>query len=288
MIIIKTKNKLRSRIAEYKQDGEAINFVPTMGNLHQGHIELVNMANSFSGKTVVSIFVNPMQFNNSDDLSRYPRTLDVDIKQLELAGVDLVFAPDVESIYPLSSPEQTRTRVVVPKISELLEGKSRPGHFDGVTTVVTKLFNLVQAEHAIFGEKDFQQLALIKKMVLDLDMSVQIHGHPIIREADGLAMSSRNNNLTDRQRQQAPYLYQALKKLQAYIQQQQFEKEKTNYVKLQQQVINWLDSFGFITDYLLVADADTLLQADKNTSRRIILAATVLGEIRLLDNIYLG
>jgi len=270
-------------ITQYKKQGDSINFVPTMGNLHQGHIELVNKANSLAGKTVVSIFVNPMQFNNPDDLSRYPRTLESDIKKLQVAGVDLLFSPDVDSIYPPSLPEHSRTRVVVPEISAMLEGASRPGHFDGVSTVVTKLFNMVQADHAIFGEKDFQQLALIQKMVIDLDIPVQIHRHPIIREDDGLAMSSRNNNLSAQQRQIAPRLYQALKKLETYLQQ-----EKTNYLSLQQEVVEWLDSFGFITDYLIVADAKTLLPADKNTNTIVILAAAVLGEIRLIDNIYIG
>ncbi len=282
MLIIKTRSELRSTIKLYKQQGHAINFVPTMGNLHQGHIELVYKANSFTGITVVSIFVNPMQFNNSDDLLSYPSTLQQDIKKLELAAVDILFAPQVQSIYPLSSPQQDRTRVVIPIISEILEGKSRPGHFDGVTTVVSKLFNLVQADRAIFGEKDFQQLTLIKKMVIDLDMTVQIHGHAIIREADGLAMSSRNNNLDEKQRLQAPCLYQALQKLQQHL--QQGEK---NYIQLQLQATDWLDSHGFKTDYLIVADADTLLQADQNTKRRVILAAAILGKTRLIDNIYI-
>jgi len=283
MLIIKNKTELFKTITQYKKQGDSINFVPTMGNLHQGHIELVNKANSLAGKTVVSIFVNPMQFNNPNDLSRYPRTLESDINKLQAAGADLLFSPDVESIYPPSLPEHSRTRVVVPEISAMLEGASRPGHFDGVSTVVNKLFNMVQADHAIFGEKDFQQLALIQKMVIDLDIPVQIHRHPIIREDDGLAMSSRNNNLSAQQRQIAPRLYQALKKLETYLQQ-----EKTNYLSLQQEVVEWLDSFGFITDYLIVADAKTLLPADKNTKTIVILAAAVLGEIRLIDNIYIG
>jgi len=283
MLIIKDKTELFKTITQYKKQGDSINFVPTMGNLHQGHIELVNKANTLPGKTVVSIFVNPMQFNNPDDLSHYPRTLELDIKKLQTAGADLLFSPNVESIYPPSLPEHSRTRVVVPEISAMLEGASRPGHFDGVSTVVAKLFNMVQADQAIFGEKDFQQLALIQKMVIDLDIPVQIHRHPIIREDDGLAMSSRNNNLTDQQRQIAPHLYQALKKLETYLQQ-----GKTNYIALQQEVIEWLDSFGFITDYLIVADAKTLLPVDKNTNTIVILAAAVLGEIRLIDNIYIG
>jgi len=283
MLIIKTKRELCSAITLFKQQGESINFVPTMGNLHQGHIELVNKANSLAGKTAVSIFVNPMQFNNVDDLSRYPRTLELDIKKLQAVGVDLLFTPDVDTIYPANLPEQSRSRVVVPQISEILEGASRPGHFDGVSTVVAKLFNLLQADHAIFGEKDFQQLALIQKMVADLDMPVKIHRHPTIREVDGLAMSSRNNNLTGQQRQLAPHLYQALQKLATYLQQ-----GKTNYIELQQEVTQWLDSFGFITDYLIIADAKNLLQADKNTQTIVILVAAVLGEIRLIDNIYIG
>ena len=283
MKIIKSKTELHNTITQYKLQGQAINFVPTMGNLHQGHMELVNKANSLPGKTVVSIFVNPMQFNNPDDLSRYPRTFEEDSNKLESVGVDLLFAPDVDSIYPPALATHNRTRVVVPQISEMLEGASRPGHFDGVSTVVTKLFNLVQADHAIFGEKDFQQLALIQKMVVDLDMPVAIHRHPIIREADGLAMSSRNNNLTQSQRQIAPHLYQALQKLETYLLQ-----GKTNYIELQQELVEWLNSLGFISDYLLIADAKTLLPADKNTQTIVILVAAVLGNIRLIDNIYIG
>jgi pantoate--beta-alanine ligase len=283
MQIINSKSRLRNIISQYKLQGKSINFVPTMGNLHQGHIELVNMAKSLAGKTVVSIFVNPMQFNNADDLSRYPRTLESDIKKLEAVDVDILFAPDVDTVYPPALPEQFRTRVVVPHLSTLLEGASRPGHFDGVSTVVIKLFNLVQADHAIFGEKDYQQLALIQKMVVDLDIPVEIHRHPIIRETDGLAMSSRNNNLSEQQRKIAPRLFQALQKIETYLLQ-----GKRNYIELQQEVTQWLDSFGFMTDYLIVADAQTLLQADENSKAIVILAAAVLGDIRLIDNIYIG
>lgn len=267
----------------YKQQGAAINFVPTMGNLHHGHMELVNKAKTLAGKTVVSIFVNPMQFNNVDDLSHYPRTLERDIKKLELAEIDMLFAPDVDIIYPPSVAEQSRTRVIVPQISSILEGASRPGHFDGVSTIVVKLFNLVQADHAIFGEKDYQQLALIQKMVIDLDLPVKIHRYPTVREADGLAMSSRNNNLSERQRKLAPCLFQAIQKLETYLQQ-----GKNNFKELQQEVAGWLDSHGFMTDYLIVADAETLLQADKSTGKIVILGAAVLGDIRLIDNIYIG
>ncbi|MFK5983944.1 MAG: pantoate--beta-alanine ligase [Pseudomonadota bacterium] len=283
MLIIKDKIELSNVISQFKQQSQSINFVPTMGNLHQGHIELVNKANSLTGKTIVSIFVNPMQFNNPDDLLRYPRTLDADIQKLIDARADLLFVPDVASIYPAATTAASRTRVVVPALGDILEGESRPGHFDGVSTVVTKLFNLVQADQAIFGEKDFQQLAIIRKMVLDLDMPVQIHSHPIIRESDGLAMSSRNSRLNKQQRETAPALYQALQKLQAELQQ-----GNKNYSQLQQEISERLDSTGFITDYLMVADATTLLPADNKTKNIVLLAAVILGEIRLIDNIHLN
>jgi pantoate--beta-alanine ligase len=285
MIIIKNKSELKATISNFKEQNYAINFVPTMGNLHQGHLDLVKQAKSMQGKTIVSIFVNPMQFNNQDDLKKYPRTLDEDIKKLENSETDLLFIPDIETIYPpsldkKSSAEKSRTRVVVPVLSEILEGKSRLGHFDGVTTVVTKLFNLVQADHAIFGEKDFQQLALINKMVIDLDIPITIHSHPIVREADGLAMSSRNNRLTNQQRELAPYLYQALKKCQKSL-----HKKDTDYLNIQKQAIKWLDNKGFKTDYIIIADANTLLQADSDTQNKVILGASILGDIRLIDNI---
>jgi pantoate--beta-alanine ligase len=282
MNIIKNKSELKSTIAKFKAQSNAINFVPTMGNLHQGHIDLVKQAKNMQGKTIVSIFVNPMQFNNQADLTKYPRSLEDDIKKLENIETDLLFIPEIETIYPQSIAEKFRTRVVVPCLSEILEGKSRPGHFDGVTTVVTKLFNLVQADHAIFGEKDFQQLALIHKMVCDLDIPITVHSHPIVREVDGLAMSSRNNRLTKSQRQLAPYLYQALKKLE-----QSLNEQGIDYLKLQKQVIKWLDNKGFKTDYLIIADVETLLQADEDTQDKVILGASVLGDIRLIDNIRL-
>lgn len=282
MLLIKDKIELAKSISQFKQQSQSINFVPTMGNLHQGHIELVNKANSLTGKTIVSIFVNPMQFNNPDDLLHYPRTLDADIQKLIAVGTDLLFVPDVASIYPVATTTDSRTRVVVPELGDILEGQSRPGHFDGVSTIVTKLFNLVQADQAIFGEKDFQQLAIVRKMVLDLDMPVQIHSHPIVRETDGLAMSSRNIRLNSQQRQTAPALYQALQKLQIKIQQ-----GNKNYIQLQQEISEWLDSLGFITDYLMVVDATTLFPADNKTENLVLLAAAVLGDVRLIDNIYL-
>ncbi len=295
MIIIKNKSELRAAISNFKEQNHPINFVPTMGNLHQGHIDLVKQAKSMQGKTIVSIFVNPMQFNNQEDLTTYPRTLEEDIKKLENSETDLLFIPEIETIYPQSlakkcsaqkysdnksSAEKYRTRVVVPVLSEILEGKSRLGHFDGVTTVVTKLFNLVQADHAIFGEKDFQQLALINKMVVDLDIPITIHSHPIVREADGLAMSSRNNRLTKQQRELAPYLYQVLKNCQ-----QSLNENAMDYIQIQKQAIKWLDNKGFKTDYIIIADAETLLQADSDSKNKVILGASILGDIRLIDNI---
>ncbi len=283
MIIVKEKAQLFRIIKEYKQQSLAINFVPTMGNLHQGHIELMKKAKALSGITVASIFVNPMQFNNANDLLKYPRTPESDIQKLESVAVDLLFSPEADTIYPASLTASNRSKVVVPELGEILEGKSRPGHFDGVTTVVAKLFNLVQADNAIFGEKDFQQLAIIRKMVADLDIPVKIHSHPIIRESDGLAMSSRNNRLTKQHREKAPLLYQSLQKLRDDVQQ-----GKRTYSQLQQQTREHLDSLGFITDYISIADASTLLPANDTTADKVILAAVILAEVRLIDNIYLG
>ncbi|GAM55236.1 pantoate-beta-alanine ligase [Vibrio ishigakensis] len=194
--------ELRAQIKEYKRQGKRVGFVPTMGNLHQGHLTLVERAKEHADVVVVSIFVNPMQFGNPDDLNNYPRTLEQDLAKLEAFGTAMVFTPTPEVIYPKGLENQTF--VEVPKLSSMLEGASRPGHFRGVATIVTKLFNLVQPDVACFGEKDFQQVAVIRQMVEDLAMDIEIVPVPTVREQDNLAMSSRNNRLTAEERAIAP------------------------------------------------------------------------------------
>lgn len=200
---------LREQIKQYKRDDRRIAFVPTMGNLHEGHLTLVRKARELADVVVVSIFVNPMQFERADDLNNYPRTLDDDLSKLNAAGVELVFTPTPDIMYPYGLDKQTF--VEVPGLSHMLEGASRPGHFRGVATIVTKLFNIVQPNVACFGEKDYQQLAVIRQMVEDLCLNLEIVGVPTVREMDGLAMSSRNNLLTLDERQRAPVLARTMR-----------------------------------------------------------------------------
>ena len=200
---------LREQIKQYKRDGRKIAFVPTMGNLHEGHLTLVRKAREHADVVVVSIFVNPMQFDRSDDLNNYPRTLEDDLSKLSGEGVEIVFTPTPEVIYPEGLDKQTSIEVT--GLSNILEGASRPGHFRGVATVVTKLFNIVQPDAACFGEKDFQQLAVIRKMTEDLAMDINIVGVTTVREMDGLAMSSRNGLLTIDERQRAPVLARTMR-----------------------------------------------------------------------------
>ena len=200
---------LREQIKQFKRDGRTVAFVPTMGNLHEGHLTLVKKARELADIVVVSIFVNPMQFDRTDDLNNYPRTLEADLSKLTAEGVELVFTPTPEVMYPDGLDKQTF--VEVPGISHMLEGASRPGHFRGVSTIVTKLFNIVQPNFACFGEKDFQQLAVIRQMTTDLALDIEVVGVATVREMDGLAMSSRNSNLTIDERQRAPVLARTMR-----------------------------------------------------------------------------
>ncbi|MFA0500383.1 pantoate--beta-alanine ligase, partial [Vibrio sp. 10N.222.46.A1] len=200
---------LREQIKQFKRDGRTVAFVPTMGNLHEGHLTLVKKARELADIVVVSIFVNPMQFDRADDLNNYPRTLEADLNKLTGEGVELVFTPTPEVMYPDGLDKQTF--VEVPGISHMLEGASRPGHFRGVSTIVTKLFNIVQPDFACFGEKDFQQLAVIRQMTTDLALDIEVVGVATVREMDGLAMSSRNSNLTIDERQRAPVLARTMR-----------------------------------------------------------------------------
>ena len=289
MHIITDKTSLRQWVARCKQSGEPINFVPTMGNLHAGHMSLVSQAKNMPGKTAVSIFINPLQFDCEDDLRAYPRTWENDVRLLERYQVDMLFYPQVQEIY--GNDQEQVTRISVPQLSTRLEGASRPGHFDGVSTIVCKLFHLLQPDHAIFGEKDYQQLLIIKKMARDLDMPVQIHAHPLVREDDGLAMSSRNNRLGKQARALAPALYQALLRIKTEL-----DKGAHDYARVQQQAAEWLNQqccqqdgqqICFHSDYLLIANQRDLTPASPDCREKIILGAAFLQDIRLIDNIML-
>ena len=277
MRIITTIAELRVSIKNYKKNNQLVSLVPTMGNLHEGHLDLVAKANAKSDCSVVSIFVNPTQFDKADDLNAYPRTMEEDLAQLGSAGVDIVFCPEPMEMYPHGG---LVTEVDVPKISSQHEGRSRPGHFLGVATVVCKLFNIVTPDIAMFGQKDFQQLSLIRQMVADLDMPIEIIGAPTIREKDGLAMSSRNSRLSTEQRKLAPNLYKNLKKLEKKLIQ-----GNCDYTEAQSEAITALSELGFKPDYVIVCNAQTLQKASEADQNLVILAAAHLGDVRLIDNI---
>ncbi|EOY8346606.1 pantoate--beta-alanine ligase [Escherichia albertii] len=277
MLIIETLPLLRQQIRRLRMEGKRVALVPTMGNLHDGHMKLVDEAKTRADVVVVSIFVNPMQFDRPEDLTRYPRTLQEDCERLNKRKVDLVFAPSVKDIYPNGT--ETHTYVDVPGLSTMLEGASRPGHFRGVSTIVSKLFNLVQPDIACFGEKDFQQLALIRKMVADMGFDIEIVGVPIMRAKDGLALSSRNGYLTAEQRKIAPGLYKVLSSIADKL--QAGERDLDEIVAIAGQELN---EKGFRADDIQIRDADTLLEVSENSKRVVILVAAWLGDARLIDN----
>lgn len=277
MLIIETLPLLRQHIRRLRQEGKRVALVPTMGNLHDGHMKLVDEAKARADVVIVSIFVNPMQFDRPDDLVRYPRTLQEDCEKLNKRKVDYVFAPAVEEIYPQGLEGQTY--VDVPGLSTMLEGASRPGHFRGVSTIVTKLFNLIQPDIACFGEKDFQQLALIRKMVADMSYDIEIVGVPIIRAKDGLALSSRNSYLTAEQRKIAPGLHNVMNSIAEKL--IAGNRELQEIIAIAEQELN---EKGFRADDIQIRDADTLQELTETSKRAVILAAAWLGQARLIDN----
>lgn len=256
-------------------------LVPTMGNLHQGHLDLIERAHELADIVVVSVFVNPLQFEAGGDLENYPRTLQADIEKLQQVGADMLFAPDVHEIY--GADLSSTTQVTVPGISSLWCGASREGHFEGVTTVVNKLFNIVQPDVAIFGEKDFQQLTIIRMMVNDLNIPLDIVGVATRREADGLAMSSRNGYLTSNEREIAPKLREILLKMQ-----NQVESDSVgSFQVITQNAVESLNASGFNIDYLAICRQSDLKPATAEDSDLVILAAAYLGKARLIDNLVL-
>ncbi|MGY5958423.1 pantoate--beta-alanine ligase [Kosakonia sp. BK9b] len=277
MLIIETLPLLRQHIRRLRQEGKRIALVPTMGNLHDGHMKLVDEAKARADAVVVSIFVNPMQFDRPDDLARYPRTLQEDCEKLNKRKVDFVFAPAPADIYPQGT--DTQTYVDVPGISTMLEGASRPGHFRGVSTIVSKLFNLVQPDIACFGEKDYQQLQLIRKMVADMGYDIEIVGVPTVRAKDGLALSSRNGYLTAEQRKIAPALSKVMNAIAGKL--LAGERNEEELVAIAEQEIN---DAGLRADDIQIRDADTLLALSESSQRAVILMAAWLGQARLIDN----
>lgn len=281
MQLVNEIEELQAKVKAWHLKGETVAFVPTMGNLHGGHFALVERARELGSKVVVSIFINPAQFDRVEDLEAYPQTMDADCKALEELQTDLVFAPTAAAMYPTGA---LRTKVEVPGISDVLEGEKRTGHFIGVATVVSKLFNLVQPDIAVFGEKDFQQLLVIRQMVTDLNMNITIVGVNAVRDDDGLAKSSRNGYLTAEERSIAPALHNTL---------QQTAKRliamgavgSEAYQNLQHEMMKRLDEIGFGSEYLEIRRSDNLQPPDAGDNELVILVSAWLGKARLIDNV---
>lgn len=268
---------LRAAVADWRVQGARIALVPTMGNLHAGHLALVERARALAERVVVSIFVNPLQFDRADDLAAYPRTLEADAEALAAAGADLLFAPPEAEVYPAGG---SLARVEVAGVTEVLEGASRPGHFTGVATVVAKLFNMVQPDVAVFGEKDWQQLLVIRRLAADLDFPVAIEGLPTVREPDGLALSSRNGYLSPGERARAPRLYAVLRELVEALQ-----AGEQDLAAAEAGACQALETAGFRPDYISVRRAADLALPGPGDRELIVLAAAWLGRARLIDNL---
>jgi pantoate--beta-alanine ligase len=281
MFVAETVEAMRAQTTAWRSDAEQIVFVPTMGNLHQGHLRLLRTAYDRGGRVVASIYVNPMQFDRHDDFERYPRTRDDDLRALESAGVDLVFLPTDHEMYP--RPLAQMTYVQVPELGDILEGASRPGHFRGVTTVVARLFNLVQPDAAVFGKKDYQQLMIIRRMVNDLGMPVDIIGVDTVREESGLAMSSRNNYLTAEESSRAAQLYTILKQCRG-----QLIDQKQSIQQIEAAGSRTLENLGFRPDYISIRRQRDLGIPQAGDGELVILAAVWLGKARLIDNLELS
>lgn len=277
MIVVHTKQELDEQLAEWRQHDDHIALVPTMGNLHAGHLSLVELAREHAERVVVSIFVNPTQFGEDEDFEEYPRTLERDTRRLKTSAADLIFAPSVETMYPFGLKDATT--VSVPRITENFCGASRPGHFDGVTSVVARLFALVQPDSAVFGQKDYQQQLVIRHMSQDLNLPVSIITGETVREEDGLAMSSRNQYLTDDERANAPVLFQVLSGVANELQ-----NGRRNYEELETESIAKLGDAGLDVDYFSIRRAHNLEIPDRDCDELVVLAAANLGNARLIDN----
>jgi pantoate--beta-alanine ligase len=278
MIVIHDVAPLREAIRTRQRKDEVVAFVPTMGNLHPGHLDLVRVAGERGSTVVVSIYVNPLQFGQHEDLDSYPRTLGADKAALEKYNIDILFVPDDRIMYPRGLEDQTK--VVVPELSDTLCGEHRPGHFVGVATVVNRLFNIVQPDIAVFGKKDYQQMTIIRRMVSDLAMPVEVIGVDTVREQDGLALSSRNRYLNAQQRTVAPGLYQTLREARDALQRTTVDRSK-----IETEGYRKLVDIGFSPDYFSVRRQGDLGSPGPGDSSLVILAAARLGQARLIDNI---
>ena len=276
MIVESSLTETRRNVRVARQQGRSVGCIPTMGALHQGHVSLIEIARKECDFVVATIFVNPTQFGPNEDFRRYPRTLDADLELCRAAGADLIFTPHVSDMFPVSA----QTIVRVTGLAQILEGAHRPGHFDGVSTVVAKLFNITEPDRAYFGQKDFQQQLIIRQMVADLDQPVGIITCPIIREADGLAMSSRNRYLSVAERRQASQLFQALKLADSLA-----EETSLTPPEIARQMANHLRSVGGIeVQYAVIADSVTLELLRERSDSAVALLAVKVGSTRLIDN----
>jgi pantoate--beta-alanine ligase len=278
VIVASTCESLREQLSYWRDSGERIALVPTMGNLHDGHLSLISLAREHAERVVVSIFINPTQFDEDVDFDKYPRTLESDTRQLEKTNVDLLFIPDIGTMYPFGITNATL--VTVPVLSEEFCGAFRPGHFDGVTSIISRLFNIIQPDVAIFGQKDYQQQLIIRYLVEDLQLPLQIVLGPIQRELDGIAISSRNQYLSKEERSIAPILYSVLQGIGKDLQ-----TGKQNYAELEQQAIDVLNNAGFQVEYIAIREVEKLTFPNKDNNDIVVLGAVRLGTTRLIDNI---
>ncbi|MEO0364234.1 MAG: pantoate--beta-alanine ligase [Pseudomonadota bacterium] len=278
MEVIQSVAVLREQIQTWRDTGERIAFVPTMGNLHEGHLSLVRYAKSLADRVVVSIYVNPTQFGANEDFGAYPRTLGEDCQKLMRAGAHLVFTPDESAMYPFGVARATI--VSVPGITSVLDGRHRPGHFDGVASVVCRLFSMVTPDVALFGQKDYQQVMVIRHMVRDLSLPIHVVKVPTQRAEDGLALSSRNQYLTEAQRAIAPTLYRELQRVSAAL----LDGDR-GYKKLRVEARATLEEAGFLPDYVTIRNPQTLKKSKPDDREWVVLGAATLGKARLIDNL---
>jgi pantoate--beta-alanine ligase len=278
MRIVHTVRELRVAVAAWRRAGERVGFVPTMGNLHAGHHALLEIARRHAARVIASVFVNPTQFGPNEDFARYPRTLEADARGLDARGCDLVFAPSVEEMYPRGLAQHVR--VHVPALSDVLDGAHRPGHFDGVATVVTRLLNMAQSDVAVFGRKDYQQLLVVRHLVADLALPVEIVAGDTVREADGLALSSRNQYLSPEQRARAPLIFRTLQAMAGGV------RSGREISMVEGEARRGLEAAGFVPDYAVVRRASDLAETESNRAEaKVALIAARLGTTRLIDNL---
>jgi pantoate--beta-alanine ligase len=278
MLIVQSRESLAEQLADWRSHGDHVALVPTMGNLHQGHIALVELAREHAERVIVSIFVNPTQFGEGEDYEDYPRTLERDTRRLKKVGADMIFAPDVETMYPFGL--DMATIVSVPGLTENFCGASRPGHFDGVTSIVARLFAMVMPDVAVFGQKDFQQQLVIRRMTADLSLPIKIITAETVRDDDGLALSSRNSYLSDEERASAPLLFESLR-----LAGNELQNGRRNFEELEREARSRLAEAGFDVDYFAIRRAQNLEPPDRDCDDLVLLAAARLGKARLIDNI---